>query len=138
MAILGSEPETIYAVQTSTQSAAACAAVPQQLATKNKFVCETAGAVCSNYAVANLVNGDNDISEASAVQGGKQSRTITVAFGITKTIVVDLNDVRQMTQTCFPAVPAVDPSNVTMALSNWRSIQNCRTFMSDAAGHIMG
>jgi hypothetical protein len=138
MTILGTVPETVYAMQTSTQLAATSIAVQQQLTMTNEFVCETASAVCSNYAVANPVNDDKDASEALAVQGSKQSRTITVAFEITKTIVVDLNDVRQMTQTCFPAAPAVDPSNVSRVLSSWRSIQNYQTSMSDTAGHIMG
>jgi hypothetical protein len=138
MANPGPEPETVYAVQTSTQSAATSIAVPQQLATTNEFVCETSGAVCSNYVVANPVSDDNDTSEASAVQGNKQSQTITVAFGMTKTIVVDLNNVRQMTQICIPAGPAVDPSKVDRVLSSWRSIQNCQTSMSDTVGHIIG
>jgi hypothetical protein len=138
MTITGPEPETVDAVQTSTQPVAISVAVPQQLTKTNEFVCNTTDAVCSNYAAARPVRDDKAASEASAVQGGKQSRTITMAFGITQAIVVDLDEVRQMTQTCFPAAHAVDPSTVSRVLSSWRSIQNWKTSMSDAAGHTMG
>jgi hypothetical protein len=116
------EPETVYAVQTSTHPATASIAVSQQSTQANEFVCNTAGAACSNYVAANPLSEDATASETSGDSCSKQSRTITVTFGITQTIDVDLDEVRQMTQACFPAAPAVDPSSVSMVLSGWRSM----------------
>jgi hypothetical protein len=82
----------------------------------------------------------NSVSKTSTIPCGKHSRTITDAFGVAQTIVVDLDEVRQMTQTCFPASTGVDPSTDSRVLNYWISLRILSTSMTmfDNAGHQMG
>jgi hypothetical protein len=148
-------------VQTSTPSTATGIIGPQELtapaASASNFECNTTSimeqqqisetddynikapiAVSSSNSAANPISDSNSVSETSIIQGGKQSRTITDAFGVAQTIVVDLDEVRQMMQTCFPAAIGVDPPTDSRVLNSWISLRNLSTSMSDNAGHQMG
>ena len=96
------------------------------------------GTVYSSYSEANPANDGNGVSEPSIIQGDKQSRTITNAFGVAKTIVVDLDEVRQVMQTCFLAATGEYPSTDNRVLNSRITLHNLSTSMSDNAGHKMG
>jgi hypothetical protein len=136
--ISNTQPEINNAGQPWTPSVAAGIMGPQSKSETDDYNIKAAIADCSSYSAANPVNDGNGVSATSISQGGKQSRTITNAFGVATTIVVDLDEVRQMMQTCFPAATGVDSSIDSGVLNSWISLHNLSTPMSDNAGHKMG
>ena len=78
----------------------------------------TTDPACLNSAATDPVSDDKAASETSTDQSSKQYRTITSTYGKTRTVVADLDEVRKVTQICFPVAPQIHRTTVGGVLSS--------------------
>ena len=117
---------------------------PQELAgpetrTSESAPCDTTIPACMNNAAAHPVCDINAASRTSAIQSKAQYRTITGVYGRTRTVVVNLDEIRQATQIRFPTTSQIEQATVERVLDSWSSLQDLDgSSLFDNAGHDMG